>query len=162
MADGRWTMEICCRGVVCFHEMIDSSYWWFSLRELTQQEKTKGGLPKDPKSRGEDPWIPKTSNRSCRWNSTATRLFFLLFLALFDRVSNICWSGGEKIKEAGRADWICVPCAHDPLDIRISQMRGEGFDRHLGAWHAVKLKALVAAATVHDAPKIIPSKRHHM
>lgn len=40
-------------GVVCFHEMIDSSYWWFSLRELTQQEKTKGNLgakiPESPK-----------------------------------------------------------------------------------------------------------------
>lgn len=138
-------------GVVCFHEMIDSSYWWFSLRDLTQQEKTKSGLPKDPKSRGEDPWIPKTSNRSCRWNSTATRLFFLLFLALFDRVSNICWSGGEKIKEAGRADWICVLCAHDPLDIRISQMRGSEVEGASGC-----------SRRGHDAAKIIPSKRHHM
>lgn len=33
-------------------------------------------------------------------------------------------------------DWICVLCAHDPLDIRISRMRREGFDQHLGVWLA--------------------------
>lgn len=104
MADGRWTMEICCRALCASMKWLTRLIGGSLCESLHSRKRLRAGCQRILNLGAKIPESPKLPTEAADEFDGNTP-FFLLFLALFDRVSNICWSGGEKIKEAGRADW---------------------------------------------------------
>lgn len=102
MADGRWTMEICCRALYASMKWLTRLIGDSLCESLHSRKRLRAGCQRILNLGAKIPESPKLPTEAAD-GIRRQHAFFLLFLALFDRVSNICWSGGEKIKEAGRA-----------------------------------------------------------